>query len=706
MATPRYGRTEQLQTGIINPAAGAPGEALAAELEQFSGRMNQRLDQRAADEGELAGLEAGQEGDLGPANPQTIRGQAFQRGAMLAHQAALQTDIRDSVGRYQLEAPDDPDLFDQKIAGLTEGLLKEADPRSRVFIQQRIADYAGRAKLQVLEQQQVKLRTEAIADLNVGAQGLIDDATTAAYEGNIEMVEARRQEVAGLLEEAVAGGLINEARRTELTGDFGRAVTRQEVVGEFDRLLRGQGSQAATDAIRRWQGQKASELGLTSEDHEEVTRQMVTLKNRHDSLASDERAKQSAFVAAETLQRRTRVQDAIEVMRSGFAPDKAQVDQATADLRWLASNGAQDPTDLVQAAQLGHDFNVAAAIQGQVHTFRRMPAAQRDQELARLRGALTREGASAEEVQLFKALEATDTAVSAAVEQDPRGYLQGEALLEDAPLDFSSAEKLVESIQARAAGADVGKALTGEPLPRLTAAEADQLAQVYQAAELEERVAILGIVAGGAGDDAEATLEQLDKKGYKAMALLGEFVRTGQGQLAEDIMLGDKIRGSEKQMTPSRTDYQADLDDVLGSALIDWPEQRAQYVEAALSKYAELKARNGDASDVYQPKYFEQALRAVMPTAQVNGRKVLIPAGATERSFEKWWDGLTDADFAGVAGAPAEGMARQVRRRGRLVELGNGRYGVAFSSAASDRDSVLMDQSGQPFVLEYGNGQP
>lgn len=707
MPTPRYQRTEQVQTGIGNRLAGAGFSQLESELEGFAARRNQELDQRAAEEGELAGLEAGQSGDLGEDNPTTIRGRSFQRAAQLSHQAALQTDIRDSIGRFQLEAPDDPDAFDAKVTGLTEGLLKDADPRSHVFIRQRVADYAGRAKLQVIDTQQVKLRQSAIEDLNVGAKGMLEDATTAAFEGDVPMVEARRQEVTGLLAEAVEAGLMPPARAAEFSVNFEREVVSQEVVGEFDRLLRAEGSAAGTAAIRRWQEQKGSELGLTSDDHEQVTRQMLTLQNRFDALASDERSKQTAQLRADTLLRQTRVKEAIEVMSSGFTPDKAQVDQAIADLRWLGTQGAQDPTDVVQAQLLGRDFSTSQAIQGQVHTFRRMPAAARAEQLTRLRAVLTREGASAQEVQLFKALESTDTAVTADMEKDPRGYLQGEGLLEDAPLNFSSAEDLVESLQARAAGADVGRQLTGEVLPRLTSAEADQFAQIYEQAELEERVALLGIVAGGAGEDAAATLQQLDAKGHKHMALLGNFVRSGQGELAREIMLGDRIRGSEKAITPSRTDYQPDLDDVVGSALLDWPEQRAEYIEAALSKYAELKARNGDASDVYRPKLFEQALRQVMPTAEVNGRAVLIPATATERSFEKWYDGLTDSDFAAVAGMPEEGAARLVRRNGRLVELGEGRYGVAFTSAVDRIEKILQNKQGQPFVLEYGQpGRP
>lgn len=703
---PRYERTQQLQTGISAGAAGAPGQALAQELDRFVEQRNQELDRRAEEQGFAAGEAAGTQGELGPQNPHTIAGRAFEKGAIVAHQAAVQTDIRDQVGRYVIEAPDDPDAFDAKVAGMTEGLMKEADPRMRSFIQERVADYAGRAKLSVLDAQQTKLRKSAVDDLELGAKGLFDDATTAAFEGDTTYTEARRQEITGLLEQGVAGGLMEPAKAKELLQNFEREVTSQEVVGNFDRVLRKQGSEAGTKAIRGWQEQKPSELGLTADDHEAVTRQLITMKNRFDSLAADDHAKQNAMISAETVLRSGRVKDAISVMASGFAPDKGVVDQATADIRWLRSSGVQDPTDAVRAAELAKDFDTAAAIQGQVHNFRRMTTPQRTQALAQLRGALTRDGASPQEVQLYKALESTNTEVTAAVQKDARGYLAGEGLIPQAPLDFSSGEALTKSIAERAAGAEVGEQLVGEPISRLTAAETDQFASLYRNAEIEERVGLLGILTEGGGEQTEATLKQLDSQGYKDMALLGNFVRQGRGGLARDVMLGAKIRGSEKQITPKRTDYQADLDATVGSAMIDWPEQRATYLEAALSKYAELKSRTGDASDTYEPKVFAQALEAVMPTAEFNGRKVLIPPHATPDSFEDWTRGFTDSDFVTVAGRPDQGMAALVKRRGRLVELGDGRYGVSIESAADQQDKYLLNNQGQPFILEYGSPGP
>jgi hypothetical protein len=706
MPARRYERTEQLQPGIVDNDAGRFGRQLAETLGRWNDQMAETQARRRTAEGAQAGEAAGTRGDLGKAKPVTFYDRAFSEAAMVAHQAAVQTDIRDSVGRFAIESPDDPDAFDAKMQGLSDGLLKEADPRMAPFIEQRLADYGGRAKLQVLGAQQDKLRKESISDLTVGAQTLFDDATTAAYEGNFAMAEARRQEYYNLLERGEAGGLVDKAKANELRANFEREVTSQDIVGNFDRLLQEKGSDAGTAAIRRWQGQKGSELGLTSEDHERVTQQMVSIKNRFDSLAADERSKAGAAVRGEQLERKTRVEDAIRVMREGYAPTAQEAKQATNDLAWLRSAGALDPTDAVQAAELSHQFNTAAVIQGQVHTFRRMTEQQRAAELTKLRVAFGHGGATADQVELLKALESTDGQVTAAVKKDARGYLAGEGLIEQTALDMSGPEALIDSLQARGSGSAIGRQLVGEPISRLTAPETDQFVQIYNQAQLEQKTALLGILSAGAKDEAEATLKQLDAQGHKGLALLGNMVREGSGQLARDIMLGEQVRGAVKEITPKRTDYQADLDATLGSALIDWPDQRALYVEAALSKYAQMKAQAGDATDAYNGKLFEQAMNQVLPTAEFNGRRVALPAQATEDSFDGWMDSLTDSDFTTVAGRPDEGMAALVKRRGRLVELGNGRYGVALGSAADQRDRYLLNHRGEPFILEYGQPGP
>jgi hypothetical protein len=700
---PRF--TRQVQAGTsraINPSAGADSSALAQELEAFGERRQRDLERLGTEQGYQAGLAAGAAGEEISGNEFTARGRAFNQGAQVAHQAAVQTDIRDSIERYELEHQDDPEAFQAKYDGMLEGLLDEADPRLQPFIQSRAADYAGRAQTRIIGRQQVKLRAEATADLERGAEGMFEDATTAAFEGDVPMLEARRQEITALLEQGVAGELITEGAAGELIERFERDVTSQEVIGNFDRLVREQGPLAGTKAIQAWQKQKPSELGLTVDDHEAVTRQLVALKNREEALLADTQAKQSAAVRAERSQRQGRVTDSIKVLRAGFSPDKDQAKQVAEDIAWLKTSG--DEVDLQRAAELALEFDVANAIAGEVHRFRRMPSAVRDAQLNGLEAELRKGGASTHEVELLKALRDTHADVDRQLEADPRGYLQREGLLEDAGLDFSGAEQLAESIAAR--DTDVGRQLTGQAVPRLTAAEADQLAETYNGAELEERAALLGVITAGGGDDALATLEQLDSKGHKRMALLGGYVLQGQGQLARDIMRGEALLTADTGIKPKRTDYQSDLDEVWQGAMRDWPEQRALYQDAAFAKYAELKARNGDLSDIFEPKLFRDALNAVLPTARFNGSRVAVPPGVTPRAFDHWTDNWQASDFAGIPGTEPEEMLELVRDRGRLVELGHGRYGIALGSAATDREKVLVREDGQPFVLDLLKAAP
>lgn len=707
--TQRFTRQQGVTPPPVNPAAGADASELSQELERFSSQRQAELAQRTEEQSFLAGQQAGSEGGAADRSEYSIAGRAFNRGALVAHQAALQTDIRNSVGQFAIENPEDPQGFESRVAGLSEGLLKEADPRLHPFIRQRVADYAGSAKLNILEAQHSKLRKESIGDLQRGAEGFFADATTAAFEGNVPMIEARRQELHTLLTEGVAGTLISEGDAGELKKKFEHEVTQQEIVGNFDRLIREKGIDAGNPAIDRWQATKASDLGLDQAEHEQVTRQMVTLLNREQSQAADARAKQNAMLAAETVTRRGRVADTIKVLKDGFSPPADQAKAVTEDIRWLMSTG--DPADQARARELAQDFDRANAIQGQVHQFRRLPDYVRAQQLDELEGQLRRGGANAGQVQLLESLKAASASVDREVKNDPRGFAVSEGLIEDAPLDASSPENLAASIQARAANAEVGKQLTGQALPRLTASEAEKLAEVYQGTAdnptpIEQKIGLLGVITAGAGDDAVATLGQLDAKGNKRMALLGGMVMHGQGSVARDILRGEQVLAGTKGLKPTaESGYLEDVQNTIGSALLDWPEQRGLYVDAAVAKYAELKARAGDLSDSYDSRKMQQALNAVLPTAEFNDRRVAVPPGISEDAFEDWTEGWTADTFRGIPGADPEQLLELVRDRGRLVEVGFGEYGIMLDSAASGREKVLVGADGKPFRLRIETGQ-
>ncbi len=145
--------------------------------------------------------------------------------------------------------------------------------------------------------------------------------------------------------------------------------------------------------------------------------------------------------------------------------------------------------------------------------------------------------------------------------------------------------------------------------------------------------------------------------------------------------------------------------------MADWPGQRATFLDAAFAKYAELKGRTGDLSDIFESKLMDQALNAVMPTARFNGRRVAIPAGITDDRFDDWTEAWTTETFGqflsdddvwmAMPGVTAEEMLQLVHDDGRLIELGNGRYGVAVTSAATALSAPLVNADGTPFMLQF-----
>jgi hypothetical protein len=689
---PRFQRRVQLQTGVSNPNAGADFDVFSREMEQFSQRQQFRLDQAAADDGFLAGQQAGMAGEA-PTGSRTISGRARDRGIIVAQQAALQTELRDTITRYQIEHSNDPAAFQARVDGLLQGKRAETMPELLPFVEQRIADYAGRAQSQIIARQTQELEAEALADLGRGVETHVDDARTAAFEGDIAMVEARRQEATKMLREGVSSGLMSEGEAADLLDEFEREVTAQELVGNFDRLMQSEGADAADASIERWQRTKPSDVGLTVDDHQAVTRQLIARRNQQRSLEADARARESATASATQRMASDRVRGDIGVLQAGRPLPAERVRSLVED-----AQVANDP-------MLMQDLDTALRMQPEIERFSRLPTAQRADELQRIDAALQQQGATPEQQAMFEALQSTHQRVTRAMENDPRGYAISAGMIEPVELDFSSTEALAETIAMQREQSAIGRELMGEPLPVLTADQADALATAYGQMGNEDRVALLGTITAGAGDEALRTLEQIDKKGHHSMALLGSMVHRGQPMLAKQIMDGQAVL-SQTNVEPKRVDYQPELERYFGAAMSDplVVEQRAEYERAAMARYAGLKAQAGDLSDAYDPDKMRRALIEVMPTARFNGRRVAVPYGVSERAFADWQDSWTAADFEDVAGYEADEVFRLVRsRRGHLVELdlSTGEYGVALDSADPTRGLLpLKRNDGSSFVLQ------
>ena len=687
---PRFERRLGRQVAPVNTLAGAPGEAIAAELEAFQERQNQREDRAAAEEALLAGLNA-PAGTEATGSKRTIRGRAFNRGVIASQQAAQQTDIKASIDAFEIEHDHDPDGFDAKADGLLDGLLAEASPETAAFIRQRHADYSGRAKSRILAREHARNLAEAGADLQRGTEGLFDDATTAAFEGDVEMTETRRQELQELLGTAIGAELITSGDATAKFEEFERKVTSQEVIGNFDRTVREHGIEAGNASFDRWQATKPSSLGLTVDDHRAVTSQLKALLNTEISQLRGDASKADAQARADTAAATGQVNDIISVLTSGFPVSKEDTEAITEVMANLLAT--DDPVNRQKAEELADKLNTAAIIQGAVHEFLRTPALQRDQVVNELEAAMRGKGGTAEAVALLKALQATGARISQGLDTDPLGFLESTNQVELAPLDLSSGVALADSIEARGPASAQASAIAGEPVGNLKAAEADLFALIFEQAEVEEKAGYLGAIVAGSQDTAEATLQQLDTKGYKDLALLGGYVVAGQVELARQIMRGQTMLAATPDLKPLRADYEADVINEWAGAMSELAgaqEQRAVMLDAAFAKYAELKSRKGDLSSEYDGKLFEEALNAVMPTARFNGRRVAIPANTSEASFEDWIDSWDETTFERVAGGTGEEILQEVRSDGRLVELGNGRYGVRLPSAEDDRAKNLV----------------
>jgi hypothetical protein len=364
MALPRYQRTTSYQP----QDPGGQGESrffgsLAERLDRFSQEQQARLDRSAEREGIRAGQEAAVGQVQAPQLPQgdSIRGDAFVRGALTAHGAAVKADILDTVGRLELEHESDPQGFSQGVRSYANGLIKEVHPDVRPAVQEEIGQQAIRAALRV--EDRFKKRTEAenralILDSGERMKGNI---LAAMRRGDDALAYRDQAHLAAVWDEAAASGLIAPEHVQQWKRELEEALDREDILGNFERVLQGEGIEAAVTVLDRF---NRTAKDLAPDAKEGVLREMEGM------LARERRIQQLEGEA-------TRAQASIEQAR------------AASDLELAVRRGQASEAE-IEAAFNGGLINGAKRTSLILELDKqRLEAASRADRLLRLQAALS-----------------------------------------------------------------------------------------------------------------------------------------------------------------------------------------------------------------------------------------------------------------------------------------------------------------------------
>lgn len=283
-----------------------------------------------------------------------------------------------------------------------------------------------------------------------------------------------------------------------------------------------------------------------------------------------------------------------------------------------------------------------------------------------------------------------------------------------APLDMGSIDTMMQGLPARVNQASTASIQTGEPVAPLTPDEVPKLAKhlfTLPASQRAER--LVQITAGMPPQQGQALAKALsggqdDQSRALGYAMAYGNARTTQGRTVAEIML----KGAEALKAKTIKEETVAVDGWRGqiakqvAPLFPNPQQSATVAESARFILAGLVAEgaSGSSDDA------KQAVRLAIggTTSEINGARVVIPAGLDEKDVRARMRSLTPADIKAqstdgrvyVSGASltAEQFLAGLPDA-QLRHAGRGRYHVIAGG------TLAATAAGNPLVIEVGNAR-
>jgi len=540
-----------------------------SSLSDMLSNWTDRFARQATEQAKLRGKKEGLAAALGETDaPEltgefTAYGQAYDEGALLAHQAAVQNDIRTTVGRLELENPSDPTVFGEKVEAYREGLMNEVSPDLRPWAHEEINTYASRSQLQVESRfNQEKKRSET-SEISNAADGLFDDVLEAARNGDSEHQLDKRDELELLLQKAVETGHYDTADVDKVLADLDDKTLKQSALGAFQKIIMTEGVEEAEEVYRNYQ---AADLQLPPVLHEQMLSGMSVMLGRERAAENRERAKTNAETSARNKQAKIAVDDAVDALTRGFMPN--DLEQTIAD-----------------AADTPHERKLIEGIAGYktAQAFRSVPFPQQATELDRLRDKFQDEGASGPQAKLLERMETIHNEIQAALTSgDGLSQAVKDGVIDELlPLDYTNNESFAWALHRRKQQAQQAEAHYRQDISALTPEEVALFKERLADLEPDSKVVMLATMVESLGEESIPVLGELVDKGAPVLGMAGDLIRQGQPQqgLAREALLGLPLINAafmppkeqlERAIWAELGDaFQADLDGAHTQAIIE-----------------------------------------------------------------------------------------------------------------------------------------
>lgn len=305
------------------------------------------------------------------------------------------------------------------------------------------------------------------------------------------------------------------------------------------------------------------------------------------------------------------------------------------------------------------------------------------------------------EAKFMGTLERAHGATVQGLKDDALGFAVEQKVIPDpGPLNITDADALKQRSELAARAS----AHYGVDVSPLTDDEADQIAGFMEQAPADKRVQVMRQMAGGFEDrDLKTVAAQLVKKGDRVVALaMGLSVEAPR--VASDVLRGKDILRDNPKILPQGSDMASlreAINDALGTAYVNNPEEHAVVSQAAVDLYAFKSWQARDMSGGYVKDRLQKAINEVtgglitVSRGFFGGSYQVQPPrrGMTEDDFDQ---ALEAADYSGAKGFTRE----EILRHGQLESIGDGKYLVRVADGYVQAAPVELTTEGRPIVRD------
>ncbi len=731
----RYQRSVQIQPTAMGNEQAQGFQSLANKLQSFANQQSQIADQDAAREGELSGQTAasGKSSGVDFHEGNTIRGRAFNKGALMAHAAQIQIDVRSDVANFARTNPFDIEGFDTQVEGMRKGLLTEIDPILRPHAEKEINDYVSRARSGIQDNVYKQNTTEYLSIVTTAVAGMREDALIAAREGDIELYERKMAQISAIYDEGIKDGVLDADSVAKDNVTFSEKTDGQIMEGWINRLIESDPEKAQEELNKFAKGENT-----------ELEKDISLLPDTRDAIVSRAQTKINKLVTAQktattlkTKQAKSALDDFNSVVDQGHLPDAEALDLALENAK-----GTEYYDNLVGVKAFVKSYNpfIALTAEGQAN---------------RLAQAKAKKNMTAVEAKLWERLEKVHKAtieeaktnglelyfkqgiIDTPLPEINFDLLQTKKIVDGKLVDKSKEEiaesqsMLAQQFAQNVALAEQASIHYGVKVPPITQTQAKALKHAIKEGNREEVIGMMSVITNGFGIDTPDAMAAVFENDTTAYTAIGGMVVTGTPHsldVATDMLKGIDMMRDHPNLIAK--DFDIRISEEIGQTYYDadMPEQHQAIVNGTKALYAQYLIEDGvyggtGESYVTDEAILKQALKdftggyADMEADGTNlfsdeKYRVELPRdnqGVVQDAsqVEDWMKNITVADIeamGGVRDMTTEDAAELINKGYvKLVSMGDGLYAVRTGREAS---AVMLDpETNDPFLLDYSIGR-